>query len=258
MQYIFLSHDVDWRKQGPPLEHILSRKDRFEPELFEKTKPEDLYHNIPDYMEIEEKFGVRSTFFFRTFYENGDVSDYEDDIKQLQKSNWEIGLHTDPSSVDNIEKIQREKQKLESITGKPIVGNRVHFLKYDDELPYRLQKLGFLYDSSIRHSKDRIDENEMGYSVINGIFEFPVTLMDAYLFTHMKIKEEEIIPIFQKTLDLSRSKYNSRDYHVISVIWHDNVLKMKGGRMYKQILEFLTSQDDVEIKRGIDLVKILK
>jgi len=39
MQYIFLSHDVDWRKQGPPLEHILSRKDRFEPELFEKTKP---------------------------------------------------------------------------------------------------------------------------------------------------------------------------------------------------------------------------
>jgi len=28
--------------------------------------------------------------------------------------------------------------------------------------------------------------------------------------------------------------------------------------VYKQILEFLTSQDDVEIKRGIDLVKILK
>jgi hypothetical protein len=26
--------------------------------------------------------------------------------------------------------------------------------------------------------------------------------------------------------------------------------------MYKQILEFLTSQDDVEIKRGVDLVKI--
>jgi len=110
MQYIFLSHDVDWRKQGPPLEHILSRKDRFEPELFKKTKPEDLYRNIPEYMELEEKFGVRSTFFFRTFYENGDVLDYEDDIKQLQKSNWEIGLHTEPSSVGNTEKIQQEKQ----------------------------------------------------------------------------------------------------------------------------------------------------
>jgi len=255
MQYIFLSHDVDWRKQGPPLEHILARKDRFEPELFEKTKPEDLYRNIPEYMEIEEKFGVRSTFFFRTFYENGDVLDYKDDIKQLQKSNWEIGLHTDPSSIDNLDKIRLEKEKLESITGKQIVGNRVHFLNYNPELPNKLEKLGFNYDSSLRHSKDRIDEKEMGYSRTHGIIEFPVTLMDAYLITCMKIREEKIISEFQKTLDIGRSLSEN---NVISVIWHDNVLKMKGGRMYKQILEFLTSQDDVEIKRGIDLVKILK
>ena len=255
MQYIFLSHDVDWRIQGPPLEHILSRKDRFEPELFEKTKPEDLYRNIPEYMEIEEKFNIRSTFFFRTFYENGDVFDYEDDIKQLQKSNWEIGLHTDPSSIDYLDKIRLEKEKLESITGKQIVGNRVHFLHYNQELPNKLEKLGFNYDSSLIHSKDRIDEKDMGYSRYSGIIEFPVTLMDAYLFTCMKIREEKIISEFQKTLELGRS---ISENNVISVIWHDNVLKMKGGRMYKQILEFLTSQDDVEIKSGIDLVKILK
>jgi len=253
MQYIFLSHDVDWRKQGPTLEHILSRKDRFEPELFEKTKPEDLYRNIPEYIEMEEKFDIRSTFFFRTFYENGDVLDYEDDIKQLQKSNWEIGLHTDPSSIDDLDKIRLEKEKLESITGKQIIGNRVHFLNYNLELPNKLEKLGFNYDSSLRHSKDRIDEKEMGYSRIHGIIEFPVTLMDAYLFTFMKIREEKIISEFQKTLDLGRSLSEN---NVISVIWHDNVLKMKGGRVYKQILEFLTSQDDVEIKCGADLVKI--
>ena len=255
MQYIFLSHDVDWRLKGPSVEHILERKDRFELELFEKTKPEDLYRNIPDYMEIEEKFDVRSTFFFRTFYENGDILDYENDIEQLQKSNWEIGLHTDPSSIDDLDKIRLEKEKLESITGKQIVGNRVHYLNYNSGLLEKLEKLGFSYDSSLRYSKDRIDEKEMGYSRIHGIVEFPVTLMDAYLFTHMKIKEEKIISEFQKTLDLGRS---ISENNVISVLWHDNVLKMKGGRMYKQILEFLTSQDDVEIKSGIDLVKILK
>ena len=255
MQYIFLSHDVDWRKQGPTLEHILSRRDRFEPKLFEKTKPEDLYYNIPEYMEIEEKFDIRSTFFFRTFYENGDVLDYEDDIKQLHKSNWEIGLHTDPSSIDDLDKIRLEKEKLESITRRAVVGNRVHYLNYNSGLLEKLEKLGFIYDSSLRHSKDRIDEKEMGYSKIHGIIEFPVTLMDAYLFTYMKIQEDKIISEFQKTLDLGRSLSEN---NVISVIWHDNVLKMKGGRMYKQILEFLTSQDDVEIKCGIDLVKILK
>ena len=255
MQYIFLSHDVDWRRQGPSIEHILSRKDRFDVELFEKTKLEDLYRNIPEYMEIEEKFDIRSTFFFRTFYENGDVLDYEDDIKQLQKSNWEIGLHTDPSSIDDLDKIRLEKKKLESIIGKQIIGNRVHFLNYNPELPNKLEKLGFSYDSSLRYSKDRIDEKEMGYSRIHGIIEFPVTLMDAYLFTYMKIREEKIVSEFQKTLDLGRSLSEN---NVISVIWHENVLKMKGGRMYGQILEFLTSQDDVEIKCGIDLVKILK
>ena len=253
MQYIFLSHDVDWRLQGPPIEHILERKDRFEQELFENTKPENLYRNIPEYMEIEEKFDVRSTFFFRTFYENGNLLDYEDDIKQLQKLDWEIGLHTDPSSINDLDKIRLEKEKLESISGKQIIGNRVHYLNYNSELPEKLEKLGFSYDSSLRHSKNIIDEKEMGYSRINGIIEFPVTLMDAYLFTHMKIQEDGIIPEFQKTLDLGRSLSEN---NVISVIWHDNVLKMKGGRMYKQILEFLTSQDDVEIKRGIDLVKI--
>ena len=254
MQYIFLSHDVDWRRQGPPVEHILSRKDRFDPEIFEKTKPEELYHNIPEYMELEEKFGIRSTFFFRTIYENGDIIDYEDDIKQLQKSNWEIGLHTDPTSVNELGKIREEKEKLESITKKTILGNRVHFLNYNSDLLNKLEKLGFSYDSSLRHSKDSIDEKEMGYSRTNGIIEFPVTLMDAYLFTYMKIKEDKIISEFEKTLEFSRSL---QDGGVITVIWHDNVLKMKGGRMYKQILEFLTSQDDVKIMRGIDLVKIL-
>ena len=56
MQYIFLSHDVDWRRQGPPVEHVLERKDRFDTEIFANTKPENLYRNIPEYMELEERF----------------------------------------------------------------------------------------------------------------------------------------------------------------------------------------------------------
>jgi len=275
MQYIFLSHDVDWRRQGPPLEHVLERKDRFDSEIFEKTKPEELYRNIPKYMELEEKFGIRSTFFFRTLYEDGNVDDYEDDIQTLQKGNWEIGLHTDPQSVNDIEKIKQEKVKLESLTRKPIIGNRVHFLNYNTELLNKLEELNFSYDSSLRHSKDRIDEKEMRYFRNNPIsnnrghyemdpskwiVEFPVTLMDAYLFTHMKIKEDKIISEFEKTLDISRNLWDGEGLYggVITVIWHDNVLKMIGGRMYKQILEFLTSQDDVQIVSGKELVDILK
>ena len=91
-------------------------------------------------------------------------------------------MHTDPQSVDDIKKIKQEKEKLESLTKKSIIGNRVHFLNYNSELPNKLNELGFLYDSSLRHSKYKIDENEMGFSKNDGIIEFPVTLMDAYLF----------------------------------------------------------------------------
>ena len=94
----------------------------------------------------------------------------------------------------------------------------------------------------------------MGHSKIDGLIEFPITLMDAYLFTHMNINEDGIIPEFKKTLEIGR-KYSEKN--VISVIWHDNVLKMKGGRMYQKILEFLLSQDDVKILCGRDLIKIL-
>jgi peptidoglycan/xylan/chitin deacetylase (PgdA/CDA1 family) len=96
----------------------------------------------------------------------------------------------------------------------------------------------------------------MGYQIIDNIIEFPVTLMDAYLFTHMDISEDKLIPIIKKTLNSSRQL--DTEFNVMTILWHDNVLKMKGGRMYPKILEFLSSQDDVVMCNGIELVKKIK
>ena len=124
-QYVFLSHDVDWSFDGPTKEHILKRKDRFDVKLFDNTPFNKLYHNFSEYMEIEEKFNVKSTFFFRTQYENGDYMDYQKDIKDLVNGGWEIGLHTDPSSVVDIKKIKEEKNNLEKLSNSKNFGNRV-------------------------------------------------------------------------------------------------------------------------------------
>ena len=255
MQYIFLSHDVDWRCEGPSKEHILDRKDRFSKEVLDPLNEKNPYYNFPEYMEIEESMGVKSTFFFRTSYENGNYLDYENEISSLIKGEWEIGLHLDPTSVNDFEKIKNEKLKLEKLTKNKIIGNRVHYLKYEQTLPQMLHNLDFTYDSSIRNSKDKIDEKEMGFMKKNGIFEFPITWMDAYLFTYMKIKEDGLVPLFKKTLNFSRKL--GKD-NVLTLLWHDNVLKMKGGRKYKEILEFLVSQDDVVILPGRDIINILK
>ena len=95
----------------------------------------------------------------------------------------------------------------------------------------------------------------MGYQLIDDIIEFPVTLMDAYLFTYMNISEERIIPIVENTLNSCRNM--NSDFNIMTILWHDNVLKMKGGRMYPKILEFLSTQDDVQMCKGIDLATII-
>jgi peptidoglycan/xylan/chitin deacetylase (PgdA/CDA1 family) len=258
-----MSHDVDWRRQGASREHIIARKDRFDKDVVENLEYKNPYYNIPCYIDLEKEFGVRSTFFFRTLYEGGHYEDYEDDIRTLIHGGWEIGLHTDPLSINDTLKIQEEKIKLESLTKITIKANRVHWLGFNAELPTRLQKLKFIYDSSIRNSKTIIDKNEMGYyKYDNNLIEFPITLMDAYMFTYMRIKEDRIVKTFKRTLNYGRnllmySNNNKKHFNIITVVWHDNVLKMKGGRMYKEILEYLISQDDVKIGRGIDLAEMI-
>ena len=246
---------MDWRRQGASYEHIMARSERFEHDVLKTIKDENLYYNIPKYMNIEEKYGIRSTYFFRTIYENGLLIDYEDDVKQLGKGGWEIGLHLDPSSIDSVDKITLEKNTLEHLCKTKMMGNRVHYLGFNKDLPKKLQQCGFVYDSTFRISKDLIDENEIGFFKYDQLIEFPLTLMDAYLFTYMKIEEDKIIDIFERTLNLCR-KINP-DFNVMTVNWHDNVLQMKGGRTYEKIVEFLTSQNDVKIVRGIDLVEII-
>ena len=95
----------------------------------------------------------------------------------------------------------------------------------------------------------------MGFSKIDGIYEFPITLMDAYMFTYMKISEDNLISTFKKTLDYSR---HLGDNNILTMVWHDNVLKMKGGRKYKDIMDFLVSQDDVQILNGADLINTIQ
>lgn len=257
MLYIFLSHDVDWRKQGPEKEHILARKERFDDSILKRIDVENLYYNFSEIMETEEKLDVRSTFFFRTLYENGNYLDYEEEIKSLQDGGWEIGLHSDGSSINSLNLLQKEKANLEMITKQPVVGNRVHYLQYNNELSSKLSQIGFEYDSTMKRYRDQISVDDMNYRKINGILEFPITIMDTYLFSYLELSEKNILNFFKDLIFsvLYRNKYD--DISIITLIWHDNVLKMKGGRMYKTILEFLTSINNIIIKRGIDLVDII-
>ena len=177
-KYVFLSHDVDWSLKGPSKQHILDRRDRFDPSILENLDSVNPYDNFNELMTLEEKHGCHSTFFFRTKYENGDFQEYKNQINELEQSGWEIGLHLDPSSIHSMDEIKKEYADLSSITTKKIVGNRVHYLAYDDFLLSKLKKLGFQYDSSLKHSKNTLVDSDFGF-YSKEIIQFPITVMDA-------------------------------------------------------------------------------
>lgn len=116
MILIFMSHDIDWPKHGPSKDHILARKERFDSWIIEKVIKESYnpYYNIPDLMELEEKFNIRSTFFFRPYYNDfSDIYVYEDDVKELIKKGWEFAIHLD--RVNKLAEIIHEKKIVEEV-----------------------------------------------------------------------------------------------------------------------------------------------
>src|SRR5688500_92423 len=105
--------------------------------------------------------------------------------------------------------------------------------------------------------KNHISIDDMNYIKIDGIIEFPITIMDTYLFSYLGVTVEDILDIFQETISTVTSKNEYDNIKVITLLWHDTVLKLIGGRMYKNILEYLTSKNNIKIMRGIDLVNMI-
>ena len=263
MIYVFLSHDVDWGKAGPPVSHILARRERFDEDILKNCESKNPYYNFPEYMEIEEKFRVRSTFFFRTYVKDAiyppppyHVEEYKQEIRSLLSGGWEIGLHLDPASYKSIKMVQKEKKTLEDVAKVPIYANRVHYTMNNDLLHKNLEELSFKYDSSAKFSREKSVDDDFGYFKKGKLVIFPITIMDALAFTYIAMSENEVISLVKHTVNKCRKLPEEK--RIITIIWHDCVLKMKKGRCYQQILEYLTSLRDIAVKRGIDLFEMIE
>ncbi len=235
-RYVFLSHDVDWRLAGPPKQHILDIRERFEQSVIDNIDSTNPYDNFEQIMDIEEKHGCRSTFFFRTVYEGGDLTEYKTRINELESSGWEIGLHLDPGSIHDMEKIKKEYDDLSGMAKNRIIGNRVHYLNYDEAMLDKLARLGILYDSSIMPSRSDIIAENYGY-IKKNIVQFPITVADVFMYRHHGVDESNMLSYFDRILE--------KDDRMMSIIWHDNVLRMKGGRMYGDVIRHLESRGAV-------------
>lgn len=254
-QVLILSHDVDWPLHGPGTAHVLARKDRFAPEIMHKVIDEGFnpYFGVPKIMEIEEKFGIRSTFFFRPKYDDGTTVDkYEKTLKSVLSSGWEVGLHSNNTST--LEEVAQEKKLLEKAAGAPVYGSRVHYLKVSESTFSNLKESGMKYDSSLSFDKEQIDLRNTGYLVKNGLVVFPVTFMDTYLFTYMGLNEETIVQFIDKTVE----KLFASGVQIMTLLWHDNSIMMKGGRAYGKLIKQLSANSDITFLKGIEAFELVQ
>lgn len=252
---LFLSHDVDWPPGGPGSEHVIARRDRFSEDIIERVNKDGFnpYNGIRHMMEIEDKLGVRSTFFFRPSYDdNTTVDAYSDEIRELKDRGWEIGAHLNDASTK--ESVLNEKKKLENVLGSKITGSRVHYLRTTEDKLHFLSESEFLYDSSIVYTRDKADERNTSYKKFGKLVVFPITFMDAYLFSYAGLNEANVVEYVTSNLRY----FKIRNVELVTLLWHDNVLHMKGGRKYEDLLERTLSIGDIRVVRGIDAYNMIK
>jgi len=239
---VILTHDIDWPPEGPGLAHVLARKDRFDSSIIQKSVDEGFnpYNNIRRLMDIEDKLSVRSTFFFRPRYDDGTpVSSYADIMRELTQGGWEVGAHLNDAS--SFQSIKSERESIASAVGQHPAGCRVHYLRIAEGSHSFMSRAGFSYDSSLMFTKDRVDFRNSGCLKKDGLVVFPITIMDTYLFTYMKVPEEKIKQIFEEAIRICKG----RTY--MTVLWHDSSIMMKGGRMYGQVCQMLATRADIEV-----------
>jgi hypothetical protein len=130
----------------------------------------------------------------------------------------------------------------------------VHYLKVSKNTFPNLAKAGLKYDSSLTYSKDKVDPRNSGYLRKNGLVIFPVTFMDAYLFTYMGLTEKTITKFVLKEME----RLFASGVRIVTLLWHDNSIMMRGGRAYSALISQMASNSNVALLKGIEAFELVQ
>ena len=220
-------------------------------EITSYKQREKVYWNFEEIINIENSYGVKSTFFFLIEsipFNLFDISNWKlslgrydindprivEIILFLDKNGWEIGLHGSYLSFNDVNLLKKEKAILENILGHEIIGVRQHYLNLNENT-WRLQKeSGFNYDSSWGPNRTiGFKENRYTpFSPLNDSFKvFPLSLMDfCYLNTINRT------PVLNDIINICLEKDS-----ILVINWHNDCFneKEKPGfnKAYREIIE---------------------
>jgi peptidoglycan/xylan/chitin deacetylase (PgdA/CDA1 family) len=240
-----VTHDVDNVRR--PMAHILRRANRFSfPDMvLALLGLKSLYNNIDLISDLEAKQSLRSSFYFLS--KNYDLRALAPTARRLVESGWEVGLHGDFGTHDSMEAMRDAVTILSSAFGKRPVGLREHYLHFDYGRTWEIaQSLGFIYDSTVGN-RDRLGFRvglctpfhppDSGWKQMK-VVELPLVLMDTTLWGYLGRSEKEGEMDFLSLLDQVK-----RVSGLMTLLWHQESVRMKGGRIYPRLLAALAGRD---------------
>ena len=262
---VCLTHDVD--EIYPPCKHtILSLmtciKNMDIKGLKNQTswkhhgKEKSPYWNFKEIMNLEKKYGARSTFYFlatdkdiRRFRYH--IEDLNGELGKIIDRGWEVGLHGGYYTFNDMNEILMEKKRLEQVLGRKVIGYRNHYLRFKIPESWEyLEKAGFKYDSTLGYPDKIGFRNGMchpfyPYNLCSDkevrILEIPLIIMDGTLFDSVRSFDEAWI-VTKKIIDTVESCHG-----VLTVNWHSNSFNcpFKGSwqKFYEMILQYCSNKN---------------
>jgi hypothetical protein len=254
---VCLTHDVDNIER--PTEHILKVKDRFSAADFDKAKKGllSLYDNIALIGEKEGAEGFRSSFYLMSA--NYPLEKVRAAARALHAGGWEIGLHGDFGTHDSQAEMDKAVGRLTRGIGVRPRGLREHYLKFDFAKSWRIMEdAGFDYDTTPGNT-DRLGFKlglatpfhppDEGWRPMR-LLELPLSLMDTTLWGYLKRSEEEGLRDVEESMGAVE-----RVEGLFNLLWHQESVRMKGGRLYWKILKALGRRKGVFVGSGADVAR---
>jgi len=240
-----LTHDAD--RLTAPLSHVMKVRERFPLSLIIKRilSLDDPYWNIEKIVNMEAGLNFTSSFFL--LVHDYSLNGRREYIKSIAKNGWDIGLHGSFGTHENAGRMQEDVGVFEKEIGQKPRGIREHYLKFDPSKTWQImEELGFLYDTTWGFNQKPgfragvclpYHPPSSDFRALK-ILELPLVLMDTSLWGYMHLKEEEGFTELERAV----SRVKGHD-GLFTMLWHQEALQMRGGRLYSRILRHLAGEN---------------
>jgi peptidoglycan/xylan/chitin deacetylase (PgdA/CDA1 family) len=204
--------------------------------------------NFQAIIDLERQYDAKSSFFFLAQTPQSHdfrypIENLEMNLNVISDSGFEIGLHGGLTAYNKSKQMLGEKERLERIIGKPVIGYRNHYLCFEVPTTWDLlSRVGFDYDVTFGYHDQSGFRNGMchpfkPYNLINerfiNIIEIPLVVMDTTIFGYSRLSLQDAWKMIRRLIDVTKQLHGT-----ISILWHNARMWGDMLKLYHKILNY--------------------